>query len=268
MQINRGINPQARDPRQYNEQDVSADVVFCIDATGSMRDFIAHTKDLATSMFPMIKHGLEINHRNLRQFRIRYVAFREFFDAAVKEPAIEQSDFFVLSDANGTFDEAQSKAFFDSLSKVKAVGGGDDPENALEAFVIAMRSDFIQDAGNLRHVIVIATDQEAHALSAGGREVKNSSAMYPENMPASIPALKTMWEFGGFGSKHKPNQSRLIIMAPQDKAPWGQMTNFVNNITYNSIAGNGLRNRGGNCQEAIQGLLNNLLASIAAADRQ
>ena len=118
------------------------------------------------------------------------------------------SDFFYLGGSNGVDDTADYEKF---LNNVSASGGGDGPENGLEALFYAMQSEFDNSSKNNRQVIVMFTD--ADALDLGARK---KSSVYPADM-VDMPGLTKMWigkdqeRVGYLNQRTK----RLVIFAPK-----------------------------------------------------
>lgn len=183
------------------------DIVFCIDVTGSMTPFIDSVKQGALNFYVDMKTKLENANKKVSQLRIKFITFRDFgYDGA---GALEQSRFFTLDD---------EKADFESyVANITVSGGGDPPENALEAIVEAIRSDWTLEGIKRRQVIVVITD--APALELGERA---SASNYPMEMPATLDDLNLMWmgiePFGA--TTFDPESARLVIFAP-DEEPWG-----------------------------------------------
>jgi len=114
--------------------------------------------------------------------------------------------------------------------------GGDEPESALEALAVAIKSAWTREGQRQRHLIVLWTDASAHPL-----EKANSGrpATYPNDMPGSLNDLTDLWagQDINFGAK------RLIFYAP-DADPWSVIGathgGWENTIWYPSRAGHGL----------------------------
>ena len=126
------------------------DVVFCIDGTGSMGPCIESVKSNARRFHlefvsEMTERGSEID-----SMRIKVIVFRDYKDDG--DGSMVESPFFELPADNSDFEKF--------LSEVSATGGGDGPENGLEALYYAMKSDFTTGSKD-RQVIVLFTDAEA-----------------------------------------------------------------------------------------------------------
>ena len=107
------------------------DMVFCIDATGSMRHVLDFVKQNALNLYRDITGAMEKKHKVISQMRIRVIAFRDYI--ADGDQAMLASDFFVLPQ--------QAQGFYDCVNGISAKGGGDIPEDGLEALQILQLPD-------------------------------------------------------------------------------------------------------------------------------
>ena len=146
--------------------DYNVDIVMCIDATGSMHAIIDEVKSNALSFYQKFVDEMEAQDppKSVQQLRIKVIAFRDY--GVDSEPMVE-SKFFVLGDGG---EDAQ---FHDFVNNIEASGGGDEPENSLEALALAMKSDWVTTGAVRRHVIMLYTD--ASALPLGERAVGRST---------------------------------------------------------------------------------------------
>lgn len=204
-----GINQGAN----YN-----VDIVMCIDATGSMAHIIDEVKANALSFYQKFVDEMNNQGKNVDQLRIKVIAFRDY--AVDSEPMIV-SDFFVLDE--------QKAEFQNFVNKIEAMGGGDLPENGLEALALAINSDWTTEGAVRRHVILMYTDAEAKPL--GVDKTDNS------DMPTSIADLRALWE--GQMSKMENRAKRLLIFAPEVE-PWNNFVGWQHTFHTASEAGKGL----------------------------
>ena len=214
--------------------DYKVDIVMCIDITGSMQDCIDTVKKRALQFWPDLQNALKAASKNVSDVRVKIIGFRDF--EADGAASLEESRYFNLSD-QGSSDPEEYEKF---VSNLVADGGGDEPENSLEALSLAIQSDWVQTGDKRRHVIVMFTDASAHKLEDANR----SNPYYPENMPASLAELSDIWltPASGQTSKIKLKQpaKRLIVFAPQ-MYPWPEIYESWNQVVYNpSKAGEGL----------------------------
>ena len=187
------------------------DIVMCIDATGSMSKIINDVKQTALTFHQRFSEAMEEADKSVDKLRIKVIAFRDF--GKTDAPAIESSErFFTLPDEN--------EAFKEFVDRIEAKGGGDIPENALEAISLALRSDWTTDGEKRRHVILVFTDAPALDLSA-----RKDCPGYPEGMPADLAQLGAWWEqtdqtFGD--GTYQAEAGRLVAFVPNAE-PWTAM---------------------------------------------
>jgi len=202
----------------------SVDMVLCIDATGSMGSIIDRVKSNALKFHEDLSNSMAEKSKNIDLLRLKVVAFRDYY--ADKESAMFESAFFTLpQDADN---------FADFIKLVTADGGGDEPENGLEAVALAIKSEWSKSGDKRRQIIVVWTDASAHQLE------KNNGAKppnYPGDLPQNLDELTDDWEGQSYMSQ---TAKRLIIYAP-DAYPWTDIANnWENVIHYSSKAGDGL----------------------------
>ncbi len=213
------------------------DIVFCIDVTLSMTPVIDKVKALTLSLdekliLKMKKDG----QRPVRQLRVRVIAFRDYYCDG--EYSMQESDFFTLP--------AQKREFHDFVNSLEAKGGGDEPENALEALALAMKSDWVKVADRTkerdRNVIVMFTDASAHKFEVSSECSKEAleSVGYPEDMMKNYKELYDAWNFQQPGlaiqntglydmSKYA---KRLVLFAPEDVYPWSDMVEEFEQLSF------------------------------------
>jgi hypothetical protein len=172
-----------------------------------------------------LKSSCDAKGKNISELRIRVIGFRDFY--ADGERAIEDSGFFNIPDQDSDF-----KAF---VGKLEADGGGDEPENGLEALAMAINSDWTKGGDRRRHVIVVWSDASTHPV--GLEKCKNE--FYPQNMPADFNELTNWWDDEQSGKMNK-SAKRLIVFAP-DASAWTEIgINWNNTIHHPAKAGEGL----------------------------
>lgn len=208
--------------------DTNVDIVFVIDATRSMEPLIEKVKNATLVFHDELTEELKEKKRIIKSLRVKAIWFRDFyFDGKY---AYGESPFFILPE--------EREAFHDFVACIEAKGGYDDPESALEALTLAMRSDFVQDGEKKRHVIVLFTDEEAHRFEDRDSLMEEAAKLgctleqYPENMPGDYTEFTNAWAgnaeaqdaLGTDGKATKLDQSgrRLVIFAP-DAYPWTNM---------------------------------------------
>lgn len=208
----------------------AVDIVFCIDATGSMVDIIEKTKSKAKELYPELQGALIESGRNVSQIRVKVIMFRDFyFD---KKHSFAQTEFLTLPEEINEYESF--------LNLIKAAGGGDEPENGLEALAAAINSDWTMDGDKRRHIIVMYTDASAHPLEKAQTMDDKIKKYYPENMPGSLIELIEMWNNPSSDSALTNLSQRLILFAPSHEI-WDEVAALcVNTIYKPSQAGNGL----------------------------
>ena len=205
----------------------NVDMVFCIDCTGSMDNIIEIVKNNALNFYQDVTNAMEKKHKYISQLRVRVVAFRDY--AADKDKAMMVTDFFKLPQ--------EEKEFERCVHSLKAEGGGDDPEDGLEALAYAIKSKWDTQGMKKRQVIVVWTDAPTHPLGYG-RNVEN----YPRNMAKDIKELSSWWSGSQQTSFVDNNAKRLLLFAP-DAPDWNVISqNWDNVLHFPSEAGKGLAN--------------------------
>jgi len=201
----------------------NVDMVLCIDATQSMSSIIDRVKTDALNFHGVLMSKLEVYDKKVDVLRVRVIAFRDYYYD--KEPMLE-SPFFTLP--------AEQDAFRSFVSSITAEGGGDEPENGLEALALAMQSDWTREGSKKRHVVVVWTDATAHPLEKSGKP-----ASYPSGMPSNFDDLTDLWS--GQVSTSIAEARRLVLFARAAK-PWSDIaTHWEQVILYPSKAGEGLK---------------------------
>lgn len=188
------------------------DLVICIDGTGSMRNIIDRVKSTAQQFYQLYANAMLNSEppRPIRDngFRVKVIVFRDFADTATKP--LEQSDFYDLQNPD------EVTAFKRYVDGIEAIGGGNIPENALEAIATALKTKWQTVGGNWRRqAILLFTDTCTYDLHDKDRE---TSPLYPAGMPDNIEALQDIWENGDqeLAPYYVPRLGRLIVFAPLD----------------------------------------------------
>lgn len=201
------------------------DMVFCIDATGSMGGVIDMVKNNALSFYNDVVSAMAAKGKTIDKLRIRIVAFRDYL--ADGDDAMLVTDFFTLPDNSMEFEQC--------VRSIEAFGGGDDPEDGLEALGYAIKSKWSNEGMKKRQVIVVWTDASTHELGYG-----RGAANYPTKMARSFDELTSWW--GDVQNSGFINQSakRLLLFAPEQPG-WSTISDTWDNVIhYPSSAGRGL----------------------------
>ena len=205
--------------------DYNVDIVMCIDGTASMRPIIDQVKANALSFYKKFVDAMEENDKKAEALRIKVIVFRDY---GCDDQPMEESDFFTLPD--------QADEFNAYVNGIEVKGGGDLPENALEAIALALKSKWTTGGNKRRHAILVFTD--AAALPLGERA---ACVGYPAGMPADLAELGAWWEGTEqtLDSTYQPNAGRLVAFAP-NAYPWTDIQAWNRYWPAFSQAGNGL----------------------------
>ena len=214
---------------QYYQMTYNVDLVFCIDVTGSMSGILDTVKANALKFHGDLTKKMEEKSKQLGKLRIRIVAFRDYgYDG---ENSMLCTDFF-------EFPENQA-LFVRAVNSLQPFGGGDEPEDGLEALAYAMSSKWNREEGQkARQVIVVWTDTGVHPIGT-----HRNAPNYPKGMPQSFEELTTWWaqEPDAQGARMDFSAERLIIFAP-DESDWKRISdNWENSIHIPTVAGKGMR---------------------------
>lgn len=190
------------------------DMVLCFDLTGSMTPYLNTVKAHAQRLVELLHERMEDAGKSIDRLRVRVIGFRDYkYDG--KESMVE-SPFYELPQDADAF-----QAFLDGLN---ATGGGDAPENALEALALAMGSDWNTEGESKRSIILLFTDAPALELQHPER-TKNPA--YPEDMPKDIAELSACWCATNQTRCTMPDSrcGRLLLFAPGVEA-WNSLATW------------------------------------------
>lgn len=209
-----------------NRMTYEVDLVFCIDSTMSMDPILDTVKKNALNFYQDFHNVMSEKDKKVSQLRIRVVAFRDYYYD--HERAMMVTNFFKLP--------SMSEDFEACVKSIIPDGGGDDPEDGLEALAYAMKSDWGMGSAKKRHVIVVWSDEGTHELGFG-KKVSN----YPKGMPKDFNELTEWWGSKGNPGLMDENAKRLLIFAP-DKDGWRMIRENWNNVIHvETEAGTGLQ---------------------------
>lgn len=211
----------------YNVQmKYDVDIVMCIDATMSMGPFLDLVKAQALNLHKDIQAEMAMKEKYIDDLRVRVIAFRDY--KADGNEAMLVSDFFSLPN--------QAAEFEACIRSIHPKGGGDLPEDGLEALAYAMKSKWKSEGQNKRRqIIVVWTDDGTHDLGQN-RHMPN----YPARMPGSFAELTEWWGFGQCPGVMANDSKRLLIYAPA-KDYWTTIAEtWENTLLFESPAGKGL----------------------------
>lgn len=185
----------------------SVDIVFVIDATGSMRLLMDKIKQTAIALPKNLTEAVKLAGKNMRRIRIKVIDFADFKSEG--KDAIHETQFM---NANTQIVEIINE--FDSIKMTYEDGegrGGDEiPENALEGLWLAMNSDFTEERPDedVRQIIMLFTD--ASPLRFQERAKYPGYARY--NFPKHIDEMRRLWGkyYGGeLQLKTEPTEEEL-----------------------------------------------------------
>ena len=196
------------------------EIVMCIDATGSMGKIIDKVKKNALMIYHKFMDEMNSKGKRADWVRIKVIAFRDY---GYDDVPMQESKFFNLPDENEEFESF--------VRNIKAEGGGDPPENALEAIATAIKSDWVATGVKKRQVILVFTD--AAALEFNER---SDYAGYPSGMPKDLAELGEWWagitKIGTYDKK----AGRLVVFAPP-LFPWNTLS--WNRYWYSPVKSDG-----------------------------
>lgn len=206
------------------------DIVLCIDATKSMLPVIQMVKDNAIRLPVDFLAEAQASQKKVDNFRMKVLLFRDYM--ADGEYAMETTDFMTMPE--------QKELFNEIVGGIIADGGGDEPEDGLEALAYAMASDWQAPAQNKkrRQIIVVWTDASTHKLGYG-----RESEHYDPDLPTDFETLTDWWgdDEDSDSAKMDYNSKRLLLFAPK-AAYWTNINeNWDNVIFIPTKAGEGLK---------------------------
>jgi hypothetical protein len=199
------------------------DLVFCIDATGSMTHIIKNVKQNALEFHSLLQQRLNGKNKFVDVLRVRVLAFRDYYDDGI--PPMVDSEFFILPQHQSAF-----KQFMNTIEPIR---GYSNEESGLEALALAIQSNWTTGGNRRRHVILLWTDASAHRL-----ELLDKPADYPSGIPADFDALTDLWNDEVIRSKAA---KRLGLFAP-DVQPWTEIGYRWSNVIHvPTKAGDGMK---------------------------
>ncbi len=215
-------------PQERASYDV--DLVLCIDGTASMRPVIDMVKGNALRLYDDICQEAQANAKKITSFRVKIIVFRDYL--ADGPDAIAETNFMALPE--------EKQRLQNLVNSIAATGGGDEPEDGLEALAYAIRSDWQPQRPytKRRQIIAVWTDAPTHELGFG-----RSSPYYDPGLPADFSALTDLWGDDEDMEQASPMNymaKRLLLFAPMADS-WSKIHGSWDNvIMVPSIAGGGL----------------------------
>ena len=213
----------------FNQNDYrmtyNVDIALCIDVTGSMRPILDTVKNNALNLCDDIKNTMIRKGKEINKLRIRIVAFRDY-DADGDE-AMLVTDFFNMPEQGAIFEKC--------VRGLKPKGGGDIPEDGLEALAYGIKSKWDKTGMKSRHIIIVWTDAPTHELGYG-----RANPCYPRNMAADFDELTEWWGDSQLPGVMDQNAKRLLIFAPESHW-WSDVSDCWDQVIhFPSKAGKGL----------------------------
>lgn len=189
-----------------------------------MSGIIERVKTSALKFHEDLNAKLQEKGKYVDALRLKVISFRDYYVDG--DQSMKESPFYMLPQ--------QSEDFASFVSSIRATGGGDEPETALEALALAIKSEWAKPGGKRRQIIVVWTDASAHPLE---KDADAKPSNYPADMPHNFDELTDMWE----GQEYMDwAAKRLIVYAP-DAYPWTDIANnWDNTLHFPSKAGEGL----------------------------
>ncbi len=239
------------------------DIVLVIDATGSMSGCIQIVKDNAMHLYDDIVRKMEDSNRAINEMRIKVIAFRDYLEYMNDhETPMMQTAFFHMPEEKDKFQSA--------VNSIVAVGGGDAPEDGLEALAYAIRSDWAEPQQGIdrRQIIALWTDAPTHALGYGKK-----CDIYPSGMAKDFRELTNWW--GELDAEAAARQEsgtaymnfeskRLLLYAPEAEA-WSTIAGGWKNVIHVPVQANQYEEilKGLAASEQYQEIVNLLVKTIA-----
>lgn len=186
------------------DNNLTVDVVMCIDVTGSMSDIINTVKSNAISFYDLFNECCVENGITMTGLNTQVIAFRD--------KNVDGDDWMSVSP---TYTLPEEKSEFQSfVNALDADGGGDMPESGLEALQVAFeKSDWGVDDGYHRQVVILWTDAP-YLVGESYTDLVISDAEY-------------MWN-------SMPSGRRMILFAPNGTSAnggsWGELDTWANVI--------------------------------------
>lgn len=204
----------------------NVDIAMCIDATGSMGSLLDTVKANALSFYSDLTNAMAKKGKHIDELRVRVIAFRDYL--ADGDNAMLATSFFSLP--------GEAPAFEELVKSIEPFGGGDDPEDGLEALAYAISSKWKTGGNKRRHIIIVWSDDATHALGFGAK-----AENYPQKMAKDFDELTEWWGDSSQPGRMDNSAKRLLIYAPEKKY-WNTISDSWDNVLhFPSEAGKGLQ---------------------------
>lgn len=204
----------------------NVDIAMCMDATGSMGSLLNTVKANALSFYSDLTTAMEEKGKHIDELRVRVIAFRDYI--ADGENAMLATDFYSLP--------RDAEEFKSLVNSIEPFGGGDEPEDGLEALAYAIKSKWTTGGNKRRHIIIMWSDDATHALGFGSK-----APNYPKKMARDFDELTEWWGDPSQPGLMDNSAKRLLIYAPEKKY-WSTISDSWDNVLhFPSEAGKGLQ---------------------------
>ena len=198
----------------------NVDVCLCIDKTGSMGPIIDTVKRNALNLYRDVLDSLENKGKHVSQFRIRVIWFGDYI---ADDVPMLVSEFLKMPDDLAKYEEF--------VKSVNPNGGGDAPEDGLEALTYAIRSDWVKTGWRKRHIIALFTDAPSHELGFGKKDPS-----YPKHgMPEDFGELSEMWGSKTYPGEMDNSAKRLLLFAPYTSF-WHAICELWDNVVLSPMS--------------------------------
>ncbi len=198
----------------FEVQKSGVDIVLVIDTSGSMAEGITKVKNLTRNIYKYLSEKLDAINRPVKELRIKVIKFTDFTDGP---DAIQESSFFELP--------TQADEYESYINDIEVRGGGDQPENGLEALYLALKTDWSRNLKKMRHIVMVFTDSPALELC-----VRKEFPGYPTELcgdkDSAFEKLSLLWETESNSQALtglKNSARRLGLFVPNDPTGWDRI---------------------------------------------
>lgn len=208
------------------------DLVLCIDGTGSMTPFIDTVREQAGNLPRDIITRAKKEKMDIDNLNVRGIIFRDC--GCDGEYCMQSMPGLVPLWQNGEENAENIAGFRGFLDSIVADGGGDEPENGLEAIAMAMRTNWTPERHGVkrRQIISVWSDATTHPLGHGFDQ-------YDLGLPKDFNELTREWGDQDAASTGQTGlmsyrSKRLVIYAAEKyedgKTNWEDLANWDNVI--------------------------------------
>lgn len=190
--------------------DFNIDLVLCIEASKAMIDiaddvklnikkFLQYYRDELLDVWPKCSFFI----------RVKFILFKDY--GCCPEAMIESEFMNFLEDEGKIYDYIDNIEF----------KGGYGYCNALEALVLALKSNWTTGGRRRRHITLVYSKSKVHPLG-----IKKGISSYPAGMPSNLEQLIEWWNFSPkFFDSTLGHMSAIIAFTPAEY-PWVELENL------------------------------------------